>query len=125
MTELEIINCQSLGHLIYQVRKATQETGQRVISVDIQSEKMFSFRLVDVNHVSNREWRIRLSAVAHRMYLGVPDPALAEALPDLLAVRTTREVFAEWLSHRLTLEEAAAKCRAHLAAVGQARLGGT
>jgi hypothetical protein len=46
-----------------------------------------------------------------------------EALPYLLAVRTTREYLAEWTSGRTTIEEALAKAKAHLEATGTRPIG--
>jgi len=103
-----------MGELIRAVRAATAEAGRRVISVDRIAERQLSFRLVDGSCDASHEWRINLGSVQDRPKWGIDDPDVVSALSYLLRDCATREIFADWLSHRVSLEEAVTRARAYL-----------
>lgn len=115
MSEPESILCRTLGELVQKVRAATKATGLTVMSADRIEAKQLGYRLNGGSHEGIRHWYLPVSSLLSRP-LGV-DPVVADALSDLLFTRTTRGIFAEWLSHRITAEEAAARARAHMESV--------
>lgn len=98
-----------LGHLIKDVKLAPRELGQRIVSVDMQDEHRFSFRVVnDDGTETGLGWAIRLADVQRRNLWDIDDEDLRDAIHKLLPVPGTRALMARWLSQEITLEDAVA-----------------
>jgi hypothetical protein len=111
----DVTLCSTLGQLIREVRAA----GIVVLSSDVHSERQFGFAEVG----GAREWRVSVARVSDRPRWGIEEADVVAALPYLLPVRTTRGFMAEWLSGKVSLEDAVARSRAYLEATRGGSLG--